>query len=368
MTTVSTRGSFGVLLLMGMLGCQDAPPVVLGGAAAEGFLNGIRLAVEDAGLESLPPLDTVLLLEADNRSGPALEAAEQLTAIPGLVAVIGHSNSTASLATSQVYNRAEVVQIAPSATAPIYSEAGAFSFRMVPSDEAQGRALANILRDSLPDQAQVALFYVNDDYGRNLRALVLAELDTSSLTFVVDLPHAEGDIEPLDVRHHLVALAASDPDAILWLGRVPVLHALLPGIRQELGSIPIYGSDGVSPASLADDLPSFWDGVRFVDFVDMEATPELQDFARRFQLRFGSSAGGREVLSYDAAGVILEALRQGARTGDEVRHFLTELGGTRPPHPGVSGPIEFQESGDVSRGLIMGVVRVPRSSKPQVPE
>ncbi|MEX2528624.1 MAG: branched-chain amino acid ABC transporter substrate-binding protein [Gemmatimonadota bacterium] len=322
-------------------------------------MNGIRLAVEDADPEGLPPLDTVLILEADNRSGPALEAAEFLTDISGLVAVIGHSNSTASLATSQVYNRAQVVQIAPSATAPIYSEAGAYSFRMVPPDEVQARLLAGVLRDSVPTGGRVALFYVNDDYGRNLRALVLAELATEPLEVVVDLPHAEGDIHPVDVRHHLAALVASNPDVILWLGRVPVLHALLPGIRQGLGSIAIYGGDGVSPASLATDFRWFWDGVRFVEFVDLEATPELRGFAQRFQTRFGTAAGGREVLSYDAAGVILEALRQGARNGDEVRQFLAELGVSRPPHPGISGPIAFQENGDAARNLVLGVIRVP---------
>lgn len=347
---------FLILAFVGPLtsGCGDPSTPVLAGAATPSFLNGIRLAVAEQRVGEAPvQVDTILVPEGSSRSAPALAVAQDLVALPGLVAVVGHSNSVASLATSQVYNAARVVQIAPSSSASLYSEAGPFSFRMVPPDHEQGAFLAGVVADSLSAGTRLALLFVNDDYGRGLRGAVLDHLDTERHPVVLDLPHTEGDVQPLNVEHTLSALAASQADALLWLGRVPPLSALLPRLRERVGGIPVIGGDAVSRAALPSSPDPSWDGVLYVDFVDMDATPELRDFRRRFQDRFGADASGPEVLAYDAAGLVLAAIGSGARTGEEVRRYLMSLGRARPPYPGVSGPVSFGDSGDMDRGYVL---------------
>jgi branched-chain amino acid transport system substrate-binding protein len=353
-----------VLSLPWLTGCGEPPHPVVAGAATGSFLNAVRLAVEDRGEEGGRLLaDTVLRVEVSSRSAPALEVAAELAPVPGLVAVVGHSNSVASLATSQVYNQHGIVQIAPTSTAVLYSEAGPFSFRMVPPDDAQGRFLAGVVADSLPAGTRIALLFVNDDYGRGLRSVILERLDPVAHPVVLDLPHTEGDVEPVDVEHAVEAFVASGAQALLWLGRVPALNLVLPPLRDRAGGIPVVGGDAVSRGDLIQEIHPSWDGILFVDFVDMEASPELQDFQLRYRERFGaiSSTGapaGPEVLSYDAAAVILAALREGARTGEEVRDYLMSLGRSRPPHPGLGGPVSFDESGNVDRDYVLRRMRV----------
>jgi branched-chain amino acid transport system substrate-binding protein len=331
----------------------------MAGAATGSFLNAMRLAMEDAEAGGRRvDVDTVLIPEASSRSAPALDVAQRLVGIPGLVAVVGHSNSVGSLATSQVYNLHRVVQIAPTSTASLYSEAGPFSFRMVPPDPAQGAFLAQLLADSLSAGHRVALLFVNDDYGRGLRSAVLDRLDVARNPVVLDLPHTEGEVQPVDVGHTLEAIQASGAEAVLWLGRVPALDVLLPGLRDRMGAIPVFGGDAVSRGDLLEAFHPAWEGVVHVDFVDMDATPELQDFRRRYRERYAASTGegapgGPEVLSYDAAGVILAAVEAGARTGEEVRDYLMSLGRSRPPFPGLGGPVSFDESGDLSRSYVL---------------
>lgn len=339
-------------------GCSEPAPVVLAGAATNSFVNAVRLAVDDDAREhgAIQVLDTVLIQEVSNRAGPALEAAHELVRIPGLVAVVGHSNSAASLATSQVYNREGVTQIAPSSSAPLYSRAGPFSFRMVPPDDMQSRFLARMLADSVLDAGPVAILYVNDDYGRALHSGLEEELDRERHPVVLSLPHTEGDVHEPDLAHHLDALEASGAEALLFLGRPPFLNVLLPGIRERMGELPIVGSDALSRADLWTDRHAVWSGVRYVDFVDMNARPELRDFSRRYRERFGSEPGGPEVLSYDAARVVLAAIRQGARTGDDVREHLASLGSVRPAHPGLSGPIGFTPDGDMDREYVLRTI------------
>jgi branched-chain amino acid transport system substrate-binding protein len=64
--------------------------------------------------------------------------------------VVGHVTSGSSLAVSQLYNDAQVVQLSPTATSVLYSQAGPFSYRMVPPDDAQGRFLADVLARDYP--------------------------------------------------------------------------------------------------------------------------------------------------------------------------------------------------------------------------
>jgi branched-chain amino acid transport system substrate-binding protein len=332
--------------------------LILGGAGPESFLQAMELALEDhiaRGGVVIP--EALLAHEVSSLAGPALEVAEELVSTPGLEAVVGHANSVASVATSQIYNRAEVLQIAPTSTAPIFAEAGPFSFRMVPSDASQGRFLAQMLMDEFDPDAAIALLYVNDDYGRGLRRSVLDQLPPEGPTVKLDLPHTEGELTLVDTEHTLHALAGEEVEGILWLGRVPALDLLLPGIRRELGQVLVIGGDALSRADLKTELDSSWEGVRYTEFLDMDGSSELQDFAQRFLDRTGGRAGAPEALSYDATMLILAALEAGARTGEEIRQYLVELGRERPPHQGVTGPIAFTQNREVTRGFVVREIR-----------
>jgi branched-chain amino acid transport system substrate-binding protein len=349
-------------LLIGMVaagGCEPAPEPVLGAASSNDFLQATRFALAEDVREfgAMPSLDTLLIPQGSGRAAEALDAANRLAAAPGMVAVVGHANSAASLASSQVYNRARIVQIAATSTASLYSEAGPYSFRMVPADEVQGRFLAGAVHEHLPAGGTIALLFVNDDYGRNLRGTFLEALEPDRAEVVLDLPHAETDVQGIDVPHHLGALEHERPDLIVWLGRVPGLNELLPGIRTRLGQVPILGSDALARADLLSERGPEWDGVRFSDFLDMEETPELRAFGERWEAVMGVEAGTGEALTYDATRMLLAGLRDGAGTGEAMRRWLMTLGRDRPPYPGITGPIRFDERGDLERTFVLRTIR-----------
>lgn len=364
----STHGGTGPTLHLGILlvataltGCGDGrPPTGLAGVASESFLQAMRLAVEDdlAAHGPLAGLDTTFIQETSNRSGPALRLAQEVVERSGLAVVVGHSNSAASLTASQVYNRHGVVQIAPTSTAPLYSRAGPFSFRMVPPDHVQGRFLARMLADSVLESGRVAVLFVNDDYGRALRQEFVAGLDPARHPVVLSLPHTEGDVQEPDTAHQLEALTASNAEVLVYLGRPPVLDALLAPLRARHPDLPVVGGDSLSRATLLSEIAEHWNGIWYSDFVDVVGSPELRGFRHDFQERFGSEPGGAEVLTYDATRLILTAFRDGARTGAELQAYLDDLGGARPPYEGLSGGLTFDENGDVEREYVFRKVNV----------
>lgn len=354
------------LMLPLLAGCGAERPVGVGVALSGSFVEATRLALEDvAAGGGLPLLDTMLVGEATSRAAPALEIADRFRRMPRIVAVVAHSNSASSLATAPVYNEAEIVQVAPTSTAASYSAAGPFSFRLAPSDGAQGEVLAAALDSLQPTGARVAILYVNDDYGRGVRQAFLARLDRTRHTVVHDQPHRDDELAAAsvergrDVRSAVRSVLASRPGAIFWFGRARTFDLYLSAIRDEGGAIPIFGSDGLATWGGGNRSDGQWDGVRYTDFLDLAGTAELRDFGRRFRERFGTPAGTGEVLSHDAMRLILAAVRDGARTGPAVRDWLHSLGRTRAPFPGLSGPIAFDEAGDVARSYVLVTIAAP---------
>ncbi len=356
-------------LLVFLPGCTPAPPVTIGTGLSLTFVQAARMAfAEEVAQGGLPRLDTLLLRERTNRAEPALALAAQIAARPGMVAVIGHSNSSASLSASPIYNEAGIVQIAPTATSVQYSEAGAFSFRLAPADPLQGEMLVRAIDSLFPGGARVAILFVNDDYGQGLRTAVLDRLDRERFPVVFDQPHADVEssapVSEYDrtIRTTLAGVRASRPDVLFWFGRAGTFRAYAPELRRVLGSIPVLGGDALSSYNQEDVASGLWEGVRYADYLDIQSTEALRNFSARFEAREGLAARTAEVLSYDAMRLILAAVRDGARTGEEVRQWLVSLGRERPPWQGLSGPISFTERGDVERPYVL--ITMPSTGTP----
>jgi branched-chain amino acid transport system substrate-binding protein len=355
--SVMLRPVSALLLLVSAFGCAEAPVPVLGVVSATGYIEAARMAVDDALREdSSLRVETVFLQHSTNLAADAVAIADQLLARPELVGVVGHVTSGSSLAVSQLYNDAHVVQLSPTATSVLYSEAGAFSYRMVPPDDAQGRFLAEAVAQQHPDGARLALMYVNDDYGRGLRSNVREALDSTRYPLVLDLPHSEEVVRAEVVGAAAAAVRAAEPEVVLFLGSSTSLGPRLAALRRELGAIPIIASDAVSSWARfgADTVP--WAGVQFVDFVDLSATPALREFSARYEARTGVPATGPDALTYDAVRVLLEAVRGGASTGEAVRAYLASLGRDRDPYEALTGPLQFSENGDPERSYVLRTI------------
>lgn len=359
--TASLRALF--LLALAVIGCSERPTPLLGVVSARGYIEAARMAVDEA-TQAEPALrvDTLFLMHSSNLAADAVAIADQLLARPGLVGVVGHVTSGSSLAVSQLYNDAQVVQLSPTATAALYSEAGPFSYRMVPPDDAQARFLVEVLNAQYPQGARLALMFVNDDYGRGLRANVRAALDSVRFPLVLDLPHSEEGERPEVIEAAASAVREARPDVVLFLGSSTSLGPRLPALRRREGAPPILASDAVSSWARfgADTIP--WAGVQYVDFLDMTATPALRDFSARYTARTGLPATGPDALTYDAVRVLLDAVRAGATTGEDVRAYLASLGRERLPYDGVTGPLRFAADGNPERSYVL--VTIPERPVP----
>jgi branched-chain amino acid transport system substrate-binding protein len=333
-------------------GCGSPQPIRIGIVLDGDGERGATLAASDvnaAGGIRGRPLELRILRGLSSTSAKvALTAADSLANDPTILGVVGHTNSSASLAAAQVYNEHRLVQIAPTTTAPLFSEAGPYSFRLVASDSHQGTFLANIV---LADSARprTALAYVNDDYGRALHESFVRSLSAHGVTPVYEGPYSEADrfVDIEDIAH---AITRSRPSLLVWLGRAPELRRLLPALRARLPNLRVLASDGFSGPGVRFDSSGAIVGVRYVRFVDIgNPTPAERALRERFdRIWKGEEYTDQYLMAYQAVRLLAEAIRVEGDNREAIQRFLSQLGTKRPPFAGISGPIAFDANGDPS--------------------
>jgi branched-chain amino acid transport system substrate-binding protein len=336
------------MLLAGTAGCQSRDPVRLGIAVSDQSVVAAQLAADEinatGGIRGRT-LALELKPGSSTRANLALAAADELSGNPDVVAVVGHSNSSASLSAAQVYNSRRIVQIAPTSSAPLFSQTGAFTFRLVASDIHQAEFLAAEI-ESGGARPRTAVFFVNDDYGHALHEEVRKLLVRAHVPLVQKILFNEED-DLQDVAGIVGALADSRPELLLWLGRSRQLRQILPELRGVLPQLPILASDSVNDEIAEANLDGALTGVRYVCFVDpSESRPSLKALRARFRARRGTALTVESALTYDAVMLLAKAARDVGPDREAIREYLAALGTRRPAFEGVTGTFSFDDNGD----------------------
>ena len=360
---VGRRTAATLLALSLVASCRDTRPYVVGVVLATEGEQGARLALEhvnaSGGVRGRA-------MEARNYSGAynsgarvALQVAESLSRDPRVVAVIGHTNSSASLAAAQVYNEQHVAQIAPTTTAPLYSQAGPYSFRLVASDEHQARFLADQVM-ARPG-ARVAIVYVNDDYGRALHMMLDGALAQREVRPVYEGSYVEDDTAN-GAAELIGTIAAAHPTMLVWLGRASEFKRIASRLRADLPRVEVIASDGFGGTTVESDSGGLFDGVRYVRLVDVDrADTALQRVRAEYEKLGRGDLPDQAALAYDAVLLVAQAIREVGPDRERIRDWLARLGTDRPAYPGITGPLSFQRLGDRAPSYVLVT---PRGRRP----
>lgn len=291
-----------------------------------------------------------ILVTEDDGSDPSLavSAAHRLVE-SGVVGVVGHLNSGASIPAASVYNVASIPQVSPATTNPKFTRLGFEGvFRLVADDDALGHKLGAIAIQRFKGKR----IHVIDDrtaYGAGLAA-----------SFIEGLRSVGGNIIgrsylPQENRNFSYAAeqAAKDRPDIVFFGGMDEEAGLL---LQEFGRIgirPLFmGGDGIcSP-----DLPTLARGnLSDNDIVCAEAggvtakeQALLDRFRDQFQTRFGSEPSVYSSYAYDAVMVLANAMK--FADSIEPKRYLRAL--KRESYDGVTGKIKFDSKGDITNAAV----------------
>jgi len=297
------------------------------------------------------------IMDDSGRPDVAIRIAQQLAEDPAVVVVIGHLNSSASLAAGRIYGegRRPLVMISPSASSPDLSGLNPFVFRVCPSDLSHGAQLAHYARQALSAK-HVGVIYLDDDYGRGLRLSFAAEFKRLGGTISEEDPMLSTTTSVEPYLAHMQQTGAGDVDAIMLATDRPGAELAL----REMGRLGVHwtplGGDALSGIEAAGTLA---DGVRMsVAYLVDQAGERNAQFVAAYARAFpGERPDHRGAAAYDIVHLLADVL---TNTTDRrgIRDRLARIGADLPAFEGVTGKIAFDKNGDVSnRSVVIGTVR-----------
>lgn len=344
--------------VLALASCREAPPVLRVGCQADTALGG-ALSLAKEGIErSGSPVRVELVFDEAPHWIPSeiIETTAAFCRDPEILAVIGFTNSDASLAAAHLLNRHHVVQVVPNATSPRLDGAGPWTFRLCPGDDEQAGVLAHTAYRTL-GAARCAVLYQNNDYGRDLSGLFRSEFESLGGTIPFSAPLGSGFDDPTNLDLYVRRVIESGPDLLVLICQSYQAVVVREELVRQGSALPLLGSDSLVTQSSLDKRIKALEGMHVLLFYHHEfETPGNAEFVRRYRTLRGVPPSYEAALAHDALMLLHQAVLEGARTREEVRGWLAALSGERRPFPGLAGPILFDERQRVNRSMSLGLI------------
>ncbi|MDF0698545.1 branched-chain amino acid ABC transporter substrate-binding protein [Rhizobium sp. MC63] len=324
-------------ILIGAAGPVTGPLAWIG----EQMQRGTEMAVADINAAGGVLGQQVQLITVDDFCDPeqAVAAAQKLVA-DGVVLVVGHYCSQASIPASKVYEVAGILQISPGSTNPLLTEQGrANVFRVIGRDDAQGVVAGNYLADHWGDR-KIAILHDNTTYGKGLADETRKQLKKRGVTEAIYEAFTPGKN---DYTAEISALQG-DGIAVLYVGGyLPEVALMVRASRDRAYALQLVSGDGMASEDFALIAGSAAEGTLFTFSADPRRVPQAAQVVERFRAENFEPAG-YTLLSYSAVQVWSQAVKKaGSLRPQEV---IASMRGNQ--FETVMGRVDFDDKGDLT--------------------
>ena len=300
-----------------------------------------------------------LIEVADDKNDPREGAsiAQRFVDNSKILAMIGPITSTVALAGAPILNKHGLVQVAIGATAPVYTQAGPYSFRVCPTDKFQGQYMARWAKDQ-GRWNRYAVIYVNDDYGRGLSEVfvkALKQIGLSEKAIVANEAYLPNDT---DFSVHLTKIKGLKADALFIAGHYKE-GALIARQAKELAlKTQILGTDGIGHPEYIKVAGKAAEGTIYLGYFSLvDKRPYIQKWAADFKKKFGYAPGLVEGLANDCVLLVAKAIEVSGANRLDLAVGLSSIGPFRPAVMGALGESKFDANGDMVRDMLMYIVK-----------
>jgi branched-chain amino acid transport system substrate-binding protein len=328
---------------------------------SKGILFGAQVAVNRRNAAGGIKGFNVEIVQGDDQcvGEQATTVAQKFASDPEILGVVGHVCSGATIPASDVYEKARIVMVSPSATAYAVTNRGLTVVnRVVFTDDKQGLADALYMINEVKAKT-VATLDDSASYGKGLAETVQREFARLGGQVVL----AESiDPEAKDYRPVLTKLLANPPD-VLFFGGYEKPAALLTQQMKEVGltNTTFFSDDGAYTSTYIQLAGKDAEGV-LVSSVSVKASDEQA--LKAFEDEFAKVANDKyEVYDpyqpngYDAASVIMNGIESVAKVDDKGdltvdREALIKAVRATKDFKGLTGTLTCDSKGDCGAGEV----------------
>jgi branched-chain amino acid transport system substrate-binding protein len=351
-----------VLVLTGFLsGCSGTPIVgvilpTTGAAASygESIESGVRLALSDARERGGLPAGFEVLW-ADTGSDPSRAVAEfrKMVEERGVKLVIGGATSAEAMALIPELDELDVVCLSPSASAPGLAQQSRLFFRIYPSDELEGHTAANFLFERL-GKHDVLLFTGDTEYTRGIKPEFLKQFQEAlGGTVLEDIALSEDGWEAVAAG----ALARGSVEAVYAIGYAEEILSVVQFLSARGYEGRIVTTSAFYSGQVIREAGGAAEGVVF-PLPPFDRTSEKEpvlSFVNHYMDTFERAPDVFAAHGFDAMGLAIQVMS--LAKPPETLEILKALNFGVAEFMGVTGPILFDDYGDVKHYPMMFIVK-----------
>jgi branched-chain amino acid transport system substrate-binding protein len=327
----------GAEILIGVAGPMTGKLAWFG----EQMERGAGLAVADLDGAGGVLGQQVQLITVDDSCDPeqAVAAARKLVS-EGVVFVVGHYCSGASIPASAIYEAAGVLQISPSSSNPMLTELGrANVFRIQNRDDAVGVAIGNYLADRWPDD-NIAILHDNTAFGKVIAEEAKKQLNHRGLTEAIYQAYVPGRA---DYGAEIAVLQAADI-AVAFIGGYHPEIGLMARLARDRGyPVQLIAGTNMGTEEFSLIAGPATEGTIFTDHADLRERAEAAPVVERFRAS-GFEPEGDTLYAYGAVQVWAQAAETSRSL--ELQAMIASLRAHQ--FDTVLGAIDFDEKGDLT--------------------
>jgi branched-chain amino acid transport system substrate-binding protein len=308
------------------------------GALGQNMVGGIKLALDEY---NKAHSDCKVGFEAFDSQGDPVKATPLATKIvqdTSIIGLVGPGFSGESLATGKTFAAAGLPSISPSATNATITQQGWTTWhRVIGNDSIQGAADVKYMEDTA-NAKKIYLVHDDQDYSVGLAGFVKTALG-SAMAGEDAVQQNQTDFGPTVTK-----VTSSSPDAVFYAGYYPEGGLLCKQLRQAgFKGLFMSGDGSEDPAFVSTAGAQAAEGA----ILSAPAAPAPADFNAKYKTVNGKDAGLYSTQSYDATNIFLAGVEAGDTSHADMNTFIGSYTKT-----GVSGPIKFDDKGDISAQTI----------------
>ncbi|MCK4759314.1 MAG: ABC transporter substrate-binding protein, partial [Candidatus Aminicenantes bacterium] len=294
----------------------------------------------------------VVLLAKDDQNNKELARtkAEEFASENQVSVVIGHYYSSCCIEAQPIYKNAGIPSITPGATNVMVTKGSPWMFRVTFNDDFQGKFLAYYTRQVFQFE-NVIIIHDRDAYGSGLRNSFVAEAKRLNLniTKTYSFDNQNPDYSFIDKE-----LKRLKTDIIFLAVHAPEGAELINLLRDSGVALPILGPDSLGRATVAKELNDTSDLYVGSPFIFDIGGKEAQVFREKYIKLYSEEPDWVDIFSYDAAMVVIEAIKAVGTDREAIRGFLLSRDSIANSILTATGLTYFDANGDCSKTISLG--------------
>lgn len=267
-------------------------------------------------------------------------------------AIIGPMSSTIAVAIAPHLNRSEIVTVSPTATTTQLSGQDDYFFRVCPSAGAQARVNADYqLQSNSMKRITVAFHKGNPSFCESFIKNFRETFQTGGGEVLSETGFTSKDSRSFSQIAD--ELLAANPDGVLIVANAMDSAILCQQIRKISSSVKITLSSWSASRRFIELGSRAVEGTTLPISVDWNSPhPRYKKFQKEFHERYGLEPGIGSLNAYNAAQVVLSALKA-CESNERLKETILSMG----EFQGLQRIIKFDAYGDMNAGVFMYKIR-----------